>query len=166
MMIRNRNPRARRGAALVEAAILYPLFLLLLLGTLVVMLGVFRHGQLASLAWESARWASVRGHDYQKHGPDYAEDKRLPAPTDQEIADNIDRRMLFGFNVDPSALVSTLDRDRTAVALNYEWRPEYSPTVGGEDDEPGEPPRRLFDSSMLLRGSVTMPTLHFRTDED
>lgn len=164
MMIRNYNPRSRRGVVLVEAAILYPVFLLLFLGTLVVTLGMFRHSQLASLSWEGARWASVRGRDHQNHGPDYTRDQTLPAPSAEDIGAQLDVDVPTGFNLKRSELVSILDSDLTMVALGYEWKPEYNPPVGDEDGETGEPPRRLFDSVIPLRGSSKMPTLYFRTD--
>lgn len=149
---------------MVEAAILYPVFLLLLLGILVTTLGMFRHSQLSSLSWEAARWASVRGRDHQNHGPDYTRDQTLPRPTDEDIGAHLDVDMPTGFNLKRSELVSNLDRDLTTVALGYDWKPEYNPSVGEEDDQTGEPPRRLFDSVIPLRGSSKMPTLYFRTD--
>jgi len=164
MMIRKSDPRSRRGAVLVEAAILYPVFLLFLLGILVVTLGMFRHSQLSSLSWEAARWASVRGPDHQNHGPDYTKSRKLPKPTDEDIAANVDPKMLFGFDLGRSGLVSTLDSDLSTVALGYDWKPEYNPSVGEPDDETGEFPRRLFSPVIPLRGSSKMPTLYYRTD--
>jgi hypothetical protein len=42
----------------------YPVTMLLIIGTVVIGLGVFRYEQLQSLAREGARFASVRGPDY------------------------------------------------------------------------------------------------------
>lgn len=163
-MIRKCNPRARRGAAMVEAAILYPVFLLLLLGMLVVSLGMFRYSQLSSLTWEAARWASVRGPDYQNHGPDHTKSQKLDKPATSEILAHIEPRVLFGLRPDPSKFDATLDSDLTEVTLGYVWRPEYNPSVD-QEDEPGNPPMRLFDpSGILMKGSSTTPTLYFRTD--
>src|SRR5436305_13843054 len=56
----------RRGAMTVEAAIVYPVFLMLLLGLIVGGMGVFRYQQVACHAREAARYASVHGSSWQK----------------------------------------------------------------------------------------------------
>lgn len=55
----------RPAATVVECAIVYPGVFLLLLGLIVGGLGVFRYQQVAHLAHEAARHASVRGGQYQ-----------------------------------------------------------------------------------------------------
>jgi Flp pilus assembly protein TadG len=55
-----RRPR-RRGATLVECAVVFPVTFLLLLGLIVGGLGIFRYQEVASLAREGARWAAVHG---------------------------------------------------------------------------------------------------------
>jgi Flp pilus assembly protein TadG len=61
-----RNPaKRRRGAATVEAAVVMPVFLLFVLGILIGGLGVFRHQQVAWLAREAARYASVRAGEFE-----------------------------------------------------------------------------------------------------
>jgi Flp pilus assembly protein TadG len=73
------RPRSRRPAAVaVEAALVHPLMIFLLLALIVGGMGVFRHQQAAGMAREAARYAAVRGSDWQK-----ASDK--PSPTAQEI---------------------------------------------------------------------------------
>jgi Flp pilus assembly protein TadG len=64
-MIRNHFPTDRRGVSAVESALVYPVTMLLLIGTVVLGIGVFQYQQLESLADEGARYASV-------HGPQYA----------------------------------------------------------------------------------------------
>ena len=64
---RRKSQLRRRGVSVVEAAVVYPITILLLLGTVVLGLGVFRYQQIQSLAREGARYASV-------HGPQYAAD--------------------------------------------------------------------------------------------
>ena len=56
----------------------YPLTILLLLGTVVLGLGVFRYQQLQCLAREGARYASV-------HGPQYAADSGNAYATNQTV---------------------------------------------------------------------------------
>src|SRR5262249_61481133 len=74
-MLRRHRHDQRRGAALVEAAIVYPVLWLLLIGMIVGGLGVFRYNQVASLAREGSRYASVRGAQY-------ATETGQPAATD------------------------------------------------------------------------------------
>jgi Flp pilus assembly protein TadG len=71
-------PRPRRGALAAEAAVVYPVMIFLLLLLVVGGLGVFRYQQVAGLAREAARWASVRGGDYQK-------DTGQTSPTQDQI---------------------------------------------------------------------------------
>jgi Flp pilus assembly protein TadG len=65
MRYRSRAAR-RRGALVVESAVVYPLPLLLLFGLVVGGLGVFRYQQVACQAREAARFACVRGTGWQK----------------------------------------------------------------------------------------------------
>jgi Flp pilus assembly protein TadG len=60
------EPRPRRGALAVEAAVVYPVFFLLLLGLIVGGLGVFRYQQVACQAREAARYVCVRGLPWQR----------------------------------------------------------------------------------------------------
>ena len=61
MRIRDRGARRRWGGTLVEGAVVGSLSLMLLLGTVVVGLGVFRYQQVADLAREGTRYAAVHG---------------------------------------------------------------------------------------------------------
>ncbi len=166
MMMRKRNARSRRGVVLAEAAVVYPVFLLFLLGTLVLGLGVFRYGQLSSLAWEGARWASVRGPDYQNPGPDFKRKQTLAAPTDEDVLLNMDEKMLFGLGRVQSGTVLTRDPGKTTVALGYDWRPEYNPPVGGQElDEATGEVEQVFQPTTHLNGAAVMPTLYFQVGQ-
>jgi Flp pilus assembly protein TadG len=68
----------RSGAVAVEAAIVHPVMVFLLLSLIVGGMGVFRYQQVAGQAREAARYAAVHGSDWQK-----ASDK--PSPTEEEI---------------------------------------------------------------------------------
>ena len=61
-----RKTANRRGTTSVEFAVTCPLVFFLVLATMVGGLGVFRYQQMASLAREGARWASVHGGQYEK----------------------------------------------------------------------------------------------------
>src|SRR5262245_37729382 len=80
-MLQLRSQR-RRGAVLVESAVVFPVFMILLLGLIVGGMGIFRYQQVAWLAREGARYASVRGADYKK------EVSGATAATAQTIRDN------------------------------------------------------------------------------
>ena len=54
----------RTGAVTVEVAIVGPIIIFLILGVMGGAIGVFRYQQVALLAREGARWASVRGQQY------------------------------------------------------------------------------------------------------
>jgi Flp pilus assembly protein TadG len=56
----------RRGATLVELALVYNVLFLVLLGIISLGLGVFRYLEVSWLAREGARWASVHGALYAK----------------------------------------------------------------------------------------------------
>src|SRR5579864_3798202 len=60
-----RFAQRRRGIVATESVVTVPVLLSLLLGTLVGGYGVFRYQQIALLAREGARYASVHGGQYQ-----------------------------------------------------------------------------------------------------
>jgi Flp pilus assembly protein TadG len=73
--------RTRRGAITIETALVYPLQVFLLFFIVVGGVGVFRYQQVAGLAREAARWASVHGSDYQR-------ETGQPPCTKKDILDN------------------------------------------------------------------------------
>src|SRR5690349_3446918 len=56
----------RHGAVILECAFVYPLTFLLIMGLIISGLGVFRYQQVASLAREASRYASLHGASYQQ----------------------------------------------------------------------------------------------------
>jgi Flp pilus assembly protein TadG len=94
-MVRREQIRRHGIALVIEAAFVYPIMLLLLLGLIVGGIGVLRYQQAACLAQEAARWASVRGSDYQK-------DSGQSSPTQQDIVTNAVTPLAAG--MDPAAL--------------------------------------------------------------
>lgn len=82
-MLKYRQPgRQRRGATLVESAVVYPLAFFLILGIIVGGYGIFRYQEMAWLAREGARWAAV-------HGGQYAEESGNAAATQDAIRDYV-----------------------------------------------------------------------------
>ena len=60
-MIHRSRPDRRRGAVAVENALVLGVMFSLILGVIVLGMGVFRYQEMAYLAREGARWASVHG---------------------------------------------------------------------------------------------------------
>jgi Flp pilus assembly protein TadG len=81
-MRRSVHRNQRRGATAVEFAVTAPIVFFLLLATMVGSLGVFRYHQVAALAREGARWASV-------HGSQYEEDTGNPAATPEDVFNTV-----------------------------------------------------------------------------
>lgn len=65
MTLRKLHAR-RSGAAVVEAAFVLPVILLLLLGIMSGAIMVFMADEVSNVSREGARWASVRGTDYNR----------------------------------------------------------------------------------------------------
>src|SRR5687767_14944556 len=80
MLTRTRTRRSadRSGATLVEMAIAMTVLFLVLFGLILGSIGVFRYQQVAQLAREGSRWASV-------HGATYAREQKKPAATPQDV---------------------------------------------------------------------------------
>ena len=73
--------RPRRGTVLVEAALVYPVVFMVILGILMLSIAVFRYQQVAHIAREASRWASV-------HGARYAKETGNPAATPADVYNN------------------------------------------------------------------------------
>ena len=124
MMLKRADPRDRRGVTAVESAIVYPITMLLMIGTVVVGVGIFRYQQIQFLAREGARYASV-------HGPTYAEEQSQPEASAQSV-----QSYLQSFTVGMPGLECTnviFSSSSTpcdvSVTLQYTWTPEgyYNP---------------------------------------
>ena len=119
----------RRAATVMEWAVVAPVFFLLLIGLIVGALGVFRYQQMASLAREGARFASVRGAKY-------AEVTGQAAATGSDVYDQV---ILPGATaLDPAQLgydvTWTPDNrqgSQVTVKVTYHWIPEAF--LGGVD---------------------------------
>src|ERR1051326_2842189 len=77
-----KNPSRRKGATIVEAAIVYPVTFLCTVGFIVGTMGVFRYQEVATLSRETCRYAIV-------HGTKYASDAGVAAPTPTDIYNNV-----------------------------------------------------------------------------
>jgi len=124
MMIREHGPLVRRGTSTVEAAVTYPVTILLLLGTVTLGLGVFRYQQIQALAREGARYASV-------HGPQYASDTGNAYATSATVLSFVET---LAVGLQTNNLTCTVTWNPTppttstpstvSVQLSYNWVPE------------------------------------------
>jgi Flp pilus assembly protein TadG len=102
-----RNPHRRSAATAVEMAVIAPAFLLLIFILVIGGLGMFRYNQVAHLAREGARYASV-------HGRDWANETRNPAATPQTIYEQ-------------AILPNAIGLDRTQLSYSVVWDRSNAP---------------------------------------
>ncbi|MGO8746485.1 MAG: TadE/TadG family type IV pilus assembly protein [Thermoguttaceae bacterium] len=125
----------RKGATAVEYAIVGPAILMLLAGMVVVGLGVFRYEQIAALAREGSRWASV-------HGGMYAQETGNSAATAADVYNNAILPMVAGLNTSDLSYTVTWNTSNypysttivngqvvavtntVQVTVSYQWIPE------------------------------------------
>ena len=107
---------ARPGVSLVQFAIVAPLATMLTLGLLVGAMGVFRNQQMAAIAREASRWASM-------HGTDYAKATGLPAATAQDIYNQV---------IVPRSTALNLGYLSYTVTWNTDNRPYHTVVVNSE----------------------------------
>ena len=124
MLVRKHSRPDRRGVSILEAAVVYPVTMLLLIGTTVLGLGVFRFNELQALAREGARYASV-------HGPNYAAAQNSSYATSDAVltyveslsaglqTNNLSCSVIWNPNPPTTATPSTV-----TVQLTYSWLPE------------------------------------------
>jgi hypothetical protein len=125
----------RPAATTVEAAIVYPLVFLFLIGLLVGAQGIFVYQQTAHLARVAARYATV-------HGTQWAKDAGSPAATPQDIYNNAILPQVAGLDLsrlDYNVVYSTSNqpcttgtaangdlvtmRNTVSVTVSYRWQP-------------------------------------------
>jgi hypothetical protein len=121
--------RPRRAVTVVENTLVLPALFLLVIGFIVAALGVFRYEELASLAREGARYASVRGYSYEVAT---GEDAATPA----EVFNNAIKPKVVALDADHLSYSVTWDPDNrqgnlVSVELTYRWIPEVF--FGGVD---------------------------------
>jgi Flp pilus assembly protein TadG len=120
MMVRSDHMPNRRGTSIVECAVVFPVTMLLLIGTMVVGIIVFRYEQLQFLASEGARYASV-------HGPTYASDSGLPVASTSDIQTHVLTPLangLAGVSCTAVSYSSASAPCTVAVTLTYTSTPE------------------------------------------
>jgi Flp pilus assembly protein TadG len=131
----NQDRRKRRGATLVESALVLGITLSLVVGLIVLGLGVFRYQQTAAVAREAARWASV-------HGGLYARETGNPAATQSSVKNQViphystgldpNSITVFGVTWDNASempiyydsIKQVFKNNAVRVTISYQWIPE------------------------------------------
>src|SRR5438874_6658377 len=119
-MTRVRLPR--RGAVTVEAALVLPVALFLIIGLLIGAMGVFRYQQVSWLAREGARYASVRGTDYAK-------ETGKPAATPQDVFDNAIKPNAAAMDMSKLGSSVTWDKTNSAATVSSSYSVPRGNTV-------------------------------------
>lgn len=129
--MRLRSPHVgRRAAALAEAAIVYPVALLLTVGVITVALGVYSYQQTGALAREGTRWASTHGGQYQQEMGNSMATQATVLSHIQAMAAGLDTTKLTCTVTwdDSSEMPVYLSagaeaRNYVTVTVTYEWAP-------------------------------------------
>lgn len=121
--------KQRHGATVLECAFVFPVFFLLIVGTIIAGVGVFRYQEIAALAREAARYASVRGNTFERQ-------TGTKAATEKEIYDNVILPKSYALDQSKLQYKVTWDPDKqqgstVKVELSYRWIPEAY--LGGVD---------------------------------
>jgi Flp pilus assembly protein TadG len=104
---RPRHPAVRRGATMVEMAIILSVLFLVLFGIVNGAIAVFRYQQCAHAAREGSRWAAV-------HNTEYATDTGNPPCTGATIREN-------------AVLPQAVGMDPAGVGCVVVWTPNNQP---------------------------------------
>ena len=107
-MIASESRRGRRGATMVEAAAVVSVLMMLMVGLIVMAVGTARYQQVAGLAREAARYASV-------HGAYYKRDSGNSMATPASVYNNAILR-----NPSTNALRGTLDPARISYSVTWD----------------------------------------------
>jgi Flp pilus assembly protein TadG len=118
MMMRRKE---RRGAALVETAIVYPVLFLLVLGIIMMGISVFRYQQVAHAAREGARWAAV-------HGAKYQEETGNTAATRDDIFANAVQPQTAGMKLTANDVTVTWDQNNKQTSTYLYTNPTTGET--------------------------------------
>jgi Flp pilus assembly protein TadG len=98
MRLRPDHRTCRRGATAVEAAVVYPLTFLLLIGLVITAQGVARYQEVAAMARAGARYAAT-------HGAQYRKDTGLGLGSPGTLAGSTNSK--FWYSVDPTQTAGT-----------------------------------------------------------
>jgi Flp pilus assembly protein TadG len=107
----------------VEAALVYPVVFLFILGLASAGMGIFRYQEVASLAREGSRYASTHGRQYQA-------ETGKPAATAADVHENAILPKAVGLDTTQLASSVTWNSNNqppnstVTVTVTYKWKPE------------------------------------------
>ena len=112
----------RHGVTAVECSLIFPLAFMFLAGTIICGIGVFRYQEIAALAREAARYASVRGSRYEFDSGNWT-------PTADQIYQDVILPRAVSLDTKQLTYSVTWTPDNrqgglVTVQLNYYWIPE------------------------------------------
>jgi Flp pilus assembly protein TadG len=119
-----RSSIRRSGATAVEAAVILPVLLIFTIGVVIGGLGIFRYQEVALLAREGSRWASVHGATYQ------SEAGAASPVTATDVYNNGMKPLVVALDTSKLTYTVTYSPDMTSpnssvtVTVNYQWLPE------------------------------------------
>jgi Flp pilus assembly protein TadG len=132
-MVRPSSVRPRAGFAATESIVVLPVLCCLIFGTAVGGYGVFRYQQIAMLAREGARYASVHGGQYQQEtgnnaatAQDVYNNAILPYATNLDLS-QLTYSVTWNTNNMPYHISKDYDKpvaNTVTVMANYNWFPE------------------------------------------
>jgi Flp pilus assembly protein TadG len=108
----------RRGAHLVEFALVFSVTMVLLAGMAVCALNVFAYQQVAYLAREAARYAAVHAGQYQKENAAAITAGTLPNVTDSYLTTNVVQASAV--NLDPSQLQVAVNFNTSSGSFDWD----------------------------------------------
>jgi len=132
-MIHRSSRGQRNGFMASESLIVLPTLFFLIIATVVGGYGIFRYQQIAALAREGARWASVHGGQYQREtGNPAASPSDVYDNAIAPYATNLDLSQLtysVSWDLDNAPLRVDTDYEKptgntVTVTINYNWFPE------------------------------------------
>jgi Flp pilus assembly protein TadG len=121
-MIPRFRVRRRTGFAATESVVVLPILMLFIIGTVVGGYGVFRYQQIAVLAREGARYASV-------HGGQYELDTGNAAATPQDVYNNVIAPLATSLDLSQLTYSVSWNRDNTPYTMSGEYEKPTSNTV-------------------------------------
>jgi Flp pilus assembly protein TadG len=133
--MRQRTRKNRRGATLVEVAIIIPIMVVFIALAIDVVTGVFRYHQVATLSRAGARYAAV-------HAGQYAAEQSSTVVTQSQLTQNVLLPQSVGLSanlltctlswIDSSSYpwtdssdTGTRTQNRVRVVVSYQWQPMF-----------------------------------------
>ena len=116
-MLLARNPMRRKGAHMLECAIVLPMVFFFILALAIGGMGISRYQQAAYLAREAARYASTHAGQYEQENAAAISAGTLPNVNEAYIVNNLVKANAAG--MDPAGLTVTVSFNMSSGS--YDW---------------------------------------------